>query len=196
MSGQAKLITKESKIHDAQIKKIGEHMGELYGGNYTWYKSVPDYMIIEKYGKKTQGCEPDGGIFCFDGLPQVSFEAKFQGQDGQAGYALEYEKLCTLSVINSDICHVLFCAGKGCLGNPDSVFDKFAHNLKVCFDNQNLLNTHVYQRVEGFTDQEVVDIMKKHLDIKRGLSENIVIPSSICTGYECLSSPLRGKLDG
>ena len=33
------------------------------------------------------------------------------------------------------VCHVLFCAGKGCLGNPDSVFDKFAHSLKVCFDN-------------------------------------------------------------
>ena len=202
MSGQAKLITKESKIHDAQIKKIGEHMGELYGGNYTWYKSVPDYMIIEKYGKKTQGCEPDGGIFCFDGLPQVSFEAKFQGQDGQAGYALEYEKMDTLSVINPSDDHVLFCAGMGCLGNPDSksqkkmgVFNTFAYNIKIEYDNRILLNTYVYQRVEGFTDQEVVDIMKKHLDIKRGLSENIVIPSSICTGYECLSSPLRGKLD-
>ena len=88
------------------------------------------------------------------------------------------------------------------LGNPDSktqkkmgVFNTFAYNIKIEYDNRNLLNTYVYQRVEGFTDQEVVDIMKKHLDIKRGLSENIVIPSSICTGYECLSSPLRGKLD-
>ena len=193
MSGHAELITKESKIHDAQTKRIGKHIGKLYGNQYTWFKAIPDSMIEEHWGKKTQGCEPDGGTFWFDGLPQVSFEAKYQGIDGQAGYALEYEKLSTLSVINHNLDHIMLCAGEGCISkNPDGktqkemgVFNCFAHNLKVQFDNRNLLNTYVYQRVDKFTDEEVMDIMKKHLDAKIGLSENIVTTSPI---------PLRGVL--
>ena len=194
MSGHAEQITEESVIHDAQTKRIGKHMGKLYSKEYTWFKKIPKSMIEKIWGVNTQACEPDGGSFWFDGLPQVTVEGKFQGQDGQAGYALEYEKLSTLSVINPNLDHIMFCAGRGCISkNPDGktqvdmgVFNCFSHNLKVQFDNRNLLNTYVYQRINKFTDEEVMYIMKKHLDAKRGLAENIVRTSPI---------PSRGVLD-
>ena len=194
MSGHAELIKQESKDHDAQIKRIGKHIGSLYSNQYTWLKSIPDFMIEKHWKKKTQGCEPDGGTFWFDGLPQVSFEAKWQGKKGQAGYALEHEKLSTLSTINPNLDHIMFCAGRGCISkNPDGktqvdmgVFNCFSHNLKVQFDNRNLLNTYIYQSTNGFTDEEVMYIMKKHLDAKKSLTENIVRTSPI---------PSRGVLD-
>ena len=88
----------------------------------------------------------------------------------------------------------MFCAGRGCISkNPDGktqvdmgVFNCFSNNLKVQFDNRNLLNTYIYQSTNGFTDEEVMYIMKKHLDAKKGLTENIVRTSPI---------PLRGVLD-
>tara|TARA_B100000780_G_C20904989_1_gene360197 strand:- start:91 stop:678 length:588 start_codon:yes stop_codon:yes gene_type:complete len=194
MSGHAEQITEESVIHDAQTKRIGKHMGKLYSKEYTWFKKIPKSMIEKIWGVNTQACEPDGGSFWFDGLPQVTVEGKFQGQDGQAGYALEYEKLSTLSTINPNLEHIMFCAGKGCISKSVDgktkkdmgVFNCFAHNLKVQFDNRNLLNTYVYQSPNGFTDKEMMDIIKKHLDAKRGLTENIVRTSPIS---------LRGVLD-
>jgi len=194
MSGHAELITEASKIHDAQMKRLGKYMGEVYVNQYRWMKKIPKSTIEKIWGVNTQGCEPDGGTFWFDGLPQVSFEAKWQGKKGQAGYALEHEKLSTLSTINPNLDHIMFCSGEGCISKNVNgktkkdmgVFTCFAHNLKVQYDNRNLLNTHVHQSPNGFTDEEMLDIMKKHLDAKLGLSEDIVTPSPI---------PARGKLD-
>jgi hypothetical protein len=196
--GHAELAMNEEAFdHDNQMKKIGKYVGKLYSKEYSWFRKIPDSTIIEHYGKKTQGCEPDAGIFCRDGLPQVIFEAKKQDKSGQAGYQLAYKNLDVMSLINPNCDYIILAMGEGAISkNPDGktkadigVWNCFAHNLKVEFDNHpsgKRLNTHVYQSPNGFTDEEVMDIMKKHLDAKLGLSENIVTLSPI---------PLRGVLD-
>jgi len=189
--GHAELaMSEEAFKHDNQMKKIGKHMGKLYSKEYTWFKAIPDSTIIKHWEKKTQACEPDGGSFWFDGLPQVIFEAKKQDKSGQAGYQLAYKNLDVISVINPNCDYIIFAMGEGAIcKNSDGktqvdmgVWNRFAHNLKVEFDNHPLgkrLNTYVYQSPNGFTDKEMMDIIKKHLDAKRGLIENIVRTSPI-----------------
>ena len=150
MSGQAKKITKESKIHDAQIKKIGKHMGELYGGNYTWYKSVPDHMIIEKYGKKTQGCEPDGGIWFYNGLPVLVIEAKHEDKGGNA-HQRWWENATIISISNPKCIYYTFATGLGCRKK----WVDMQYMSYEAFNKRNLLDTRWSLNENGFTEQEV-----------------------------------------
>jgi len=128
--------------------------------------------------------------------PEKRRGAEFIRTDGRVGVG-KAKNAAIQNLLDKDCDYIILAMGEGAISkNPDGktkadigVWNCFAHNLKVEFDNHpsgKRLNTHVYQSPNGFTDEEVMDIMKKHLDAKLGLSENIVTLSPI---------PLRGVLD-
>ena len=108
------------------------------------------------------GFEPDGGSVAFKETPyklELSLEAKYQGNQGQAGYALHYEKLHIMIYVFNGAKSVMFAIGPGADANPSGKnktekgkFETFNQYLKMT--NSNI---SIYQKVDLFTPEEMMN---------------------------------------
>lgn len=106
------------------------------------------------------GCAPDGGLWFKDDKLVVAFEAKKQGEGGNA-ISRWYKNLYICQKINPEICYVTFAAGPGANGvildtlyiAHEGVFNKFVKNGNSCFISEN-----------GFTLEVMRNIMREVLE--------------------------------
>ena len=118
---------------------------------------------------KNTGFQPDGGTFCFKETPmkpEICYEAKFQGKGGQAGPDLAYKNILILlnpkCGLNPKGKMVIIASGPGADANPEGItkaekgkFQCFKDLVYQMFGD----SVEVYQKVDEWKEQEVMDIM-------------------------------------
>lgn len=111
-------------------------------------------------------CCPDGGVWFLDGVLIAAFEAKKQGD---AGNAIErwYKNLFLLNKINKSISYVTFATGagavpKGPIGVTLSAALLNEENIPE-FDTLRLCDVSVFMEKDGFTQSEITSMMKRAL---------------------------------
>ena len=174
----------ESKRLDSGLRKISEAIAQVIDRekipNAPYFERGHKNLVAECFSKEkkdiaalpelaelgiTVGCMPDGGMW-FDGdrsKPDrkllAVFEAKHQ-QDG--GNAIErWCKNYMLSKgMNPDMTYNTIMSGEG--AQPGGVLDKFAKSMKAAEGQKCVF----HQNPNGFSDEEIFDIMKQALKLK------------------------------
>lgn len=174
----------ESKRLDSGLKKISEAIAQVIERdkipNAPYFEQGHTNLVAERYSKErkeraalpeltalgiTVGCMPDGGMW-FDGDRNnpdrkllAVFEAKYQ-QDG--GNAIERwcKNYMFSKCMNPEIKYHTIMSGEG--ARSGGVLDKFARSIKAA-EGQNCV---FHQRPEGFSDEEIFDIMKEALGLQ------------------------------
>jgi len=176
-----------SKDMDKNVK-IASHMV---------YEELKDsYPTLEYIKKLTKeeipggigSCEPDGGIWKFRGQIFASIEGKKQNEAGNAGQRW-YQNVAILRELSSDLTYITFGSGSGCelvlekngKSKPDGspyasglLWDlHFGHSGKRgCIDEIRVGCNNYHKKVDGFTVEELVDIIREtiisHLSTLQG----------------------------
>tara|TARA_B110000971_G_C19763013_1_gene387320 strand:+ start:44 stop:673 length:630 start_codon:yes stop_codon:yes gene_type:complete len=136
---------------------------------------IPDNLMEEMYGGKYTACVPDGNVWFIKGIPEVFYEVKKEGIDGNA-YERAYKNMTIASLFNPNADYVLLCSGEGAISDENSKTKKgkgkwsnFENSLKIEFDKRKLLNTYVYSQIKPFSEKQMLTIMQYHLDKKLGI---------------------------
>jgi len=144
----------ESKRLDKCLKECKD---EISMDGYTVVTQFDYDMKIKYVGDDCFGFAPDGGAW-FKGDTLVAvFEAKKQGEGGNA-YERWWDNAMTAKFINPDVKYITFCSGAG--AEEGKCLDKLRRKAKIMMGE----NFVCYNKVEGFTKQEVYDIMEKTLE--------------------------------
>jgi len=115
------------------------------------------------------GCKPDGGMWftgprsLLERLLAVAFEAKHQ-QDGGNANERWFKNHYFCKIVSPDMQYVTFMSGKGAV--EGGVLWTHVKSVEA-----NDPNTHFYLSVNGFTANEVFDIMIKHLKLNLTFDE-------------------------
>jgi len=113
-------------------------------------------MKIKYVGDDCFGFAPDGGAW-FKGDKLVAvFEAKKQGEGGNA-YERWWDNANTAKFINPDVKYVTFCSGAGAA--EGKCLDKLHRKAKIMMGD----NFIFHNNVEGFTKEEVMELMLETL---------------------------------
>ena len=154
-----------SKILDKQLKDLSLKLAKRYPGYHPGHSK--HCMIFE--GVET-GCVPDGGVwFDDDRKVRVAFEAKYQGDHGNAHERQSKNYLICDSFKGKTFKYITFMSGLG--ARPNGVLDKFAKTMLKCRNSEgnrdlNVLNPEglsFFMSVEGFTDEQIQSIMEQAL---------------------------------
>lgn len=181
--------SEESKKLDSNVKRISEAIAQYIKDNNTVDAPVREVGhvnrtaecvsdIIKKQAALpelveigvTVGCVPDGGMW-FDGdrykldrkLLSV-YEAKHQGD---AGNAIErWAKNHTLALaINPNVVYHTFMTGGGVSENGP--LRKFGNSMTRVYGDDKV---KFYYKVDGFTQEEIFDVMKQSLELDFGIN--------------------------
>jgi len=144
----------ESKRLDKCLKECKD---EISMDGYTVVTQFDYNMKIKYVGDDCFGFAPDGGAWFKDNKLVAVFEAKKQGEGGNA-YERWWDNAMTAKFINPDVKYITFCSGAG--AGEGKCLDKLRRKAKIMMGD----NFICYNKVEGFTKQEVYDIMEKTLE--------------------------------
>jgi hypothetical protein len=161
----------ESKKLDGQLNRIAHQLkddSQIVKAGITFQKKltkaqVPGGMV---------GCAPDGGCWFKDGVLIAAFEAKKQGERGNA-IERWYKNWSVLRRINQSITYVTFTSGLGAVKtgpigrtlahavlsgklNSDGSFDE-----TPSFNKLRIGKDSVFMNPKGFSDEEIFKVMKK-----------------------------------
>jgi hypothetical protein len=184
-----KANSKESKKLDNGVKVVSEAISiaiKFYGiKNAPCYEVGHTNLTASRYSETvkegaalpelkemgiTVGCMPDGGMW-FDGPRSkidrkllAVFEAKHQKDGGNA-----IERWCKnfmlCKSITSNMKYHTLMTGEGV--NPGGVLDKFSKSMLAA----NQENCAFYKSVDGFTEEEIFEIMKTALSLSLTFSQ-------------------------
>ena len=142
---------------DGQVKKISEAVGKkLASRGFLRVRKLSQEDIPGGIGS----CEPDGGIWYYNGVPIAAFEGKKQDLRGNAierWFKNEY----VLRKINPDISYVTFGTGNGAdLSRKNNVFER---TLNIAhpegFDRVVLNGNSCFLSPDGFSPEFMESIM-------------------------------------
>jgi hypothetical protein len=143
---------------DNQCKQIKNTLAESYSSTLTMQRKLRKDQIPGGLG----ACEPDGGLWFRNGKLVAVFEAKKQGRGGNA-IERWFKNNYIARLINPNVCYVTFCIGEGAA--EGCVLRK---TLDVAhlegFDQFNKNKNSAYFSVNGFTEEEISDIMRTVLN--------------------------------
>lgn len=149
------------KAWDADSLKLDQFLkecrDEIPTKNFVMKKQFTKQDKIDLVGDDCFGFAPDGGAWFWNGKLVAVFEAKKQNEGGNA-YERWWDNAATAQYINPDVYYVTFCTGKGAA--TDKCLDKLRRKAKIMAGK----NFQFYLNEDGFTKQEVFDIMKKVLE--------------------------------
>lgn len=155
----------ESTKLDNQLKRISIELSKIYPGfNAGHTKKRKLFEGIET------GCVPDGGIWFDDrGNIRAAFEAKHQGNHGNAIERHAKNHMICKAHRGERFQYVTFMTGEG--ATPNGVLELYAKTVMKCENNprwQELNTLHhdgasFFLKVEGFTDEEIRNVMKQVL---------------------------------
>jgi len=162
----------ESVELDLGIKKVAEYIASIKDVKRLYdadFHSGPRRILKELGNEWPYGCVPDG-LMWFSKTPttpelgyftrklKVGFEGKKQEEGGNAEERW-WKNFQTCLYINPDVKYVTFCSGAGVLkGKP---LDKLKTMAERVYPN----NVCFYMKKEGFSKNEIFDIMIDHLDL-------------------------------
>lgn len=157
LNSQVSRIAKKLK-DDPQIKKAG----------ITYKPKLPSNLVAGM-----AGCAPDGGIWFKNGELIAAFEAKKQGNRGNA-IERWWKNAALLRELNQSLSYVTFAVGEGATssGPIGKTLARGVRSLKqsngrlkltVEFDKMRIGKNSVFMKPSGFTDNEIESIMKKVL---------------------------------
>jgi len=134
-------------------QEVLSELQSVYGNKITFKKKLDKTEIPGGVG----ACQPDGGLWYFEGRLIAAFEAKKQGEGGNAIERwFKNNFICRL--ISTDVSYVTFAAGpgareKGVIEKTLSVAHLKGFNKLVSGENSLFLSE------EGFTQNEIKAIM-------------------------------------
>lgn len=156
-------IQRGTTAFDEKSKRLDVYLKENYkslSSDFDEFTSVSQFtkeMKIELVGDDCFGFAPDGGAWFYKGKLVAVFEAKKQGEGGNA-YERWWDNATTAKFINPDVKYVTFCTGAGAAA--DKCLDKLRRKAKIMMGE----NFVTHCKVEPFTKQEVLDIMIQTLE--------------------------------
>ena len=114
------------------------------------------------------GFQPDGGSVAFEETPyklELSLEAKYQDNQGQAGYALHYEKLHIMTNVFNGAKSVVFAIGSGADANPEGKTKAEKGKFETMKQYLEMTNSNIsiYQKVDLFTPEEMMNMCLQEL---------------------------------
>lgn len=116
------------------------------------------------------GFQPDGGVITFHGIPLLAFEAKKQGQVGNAIERM-FKNLYLFQKLSPDGMYVIFVSGSGASRMPDGRRSGTLALMQtvVNIDGAGVLNelgagTSAFVSEEGFGRDVIKDIMRKAME--------------------------------
>jgi hypothetical protein len=151
---------------DKQCKNAAQRLAkEISGYTKGHWKKKKLFEGVES------GCMPDGGLwFDIEGKVKVAFEAKHQGNHGNAQerHAKNYIIAKAHRGINFKYITVMTGAGAA----PNGVLDKYAQTMLYCENSPGNRDTNIIHpdglsfilKPEGFTDQEIEELLRKALE--------------------------------
>ena len=146
----------DSKRLDGDVKKATKTLVNEFR-DLNVITRMSNIMKIELVGDDCFGFAPDGGAWFKNGKMVAVFEAKKQGNRGNA-YERWWDNAVTAKYINPNVLYVTFCTGKGAV--PNGVLDKLARKAKRMLGD----NFRFHLKVEPFTQEEIEEIMTKTLE--------------------------------
>ena len=146
--------TYQSKKLDNMVKSVRDEM-KHYFNEFIMQKKLSknDFAKYFDYVPLTKGCEPDGGIWFFDGLPVLVIEAKHEGKDGNA-HQRWWENVNLISHINPKCIYYTLATGTGCRQK----WVDMQHMTYNVFNKKNTLDTRWALKENGFTKEDVREI--------------------------------------
>ena len=145
----------DSKRLDGNVKAAVLHLTEQFS-NLNVIRQMSKEMKLELIGDDCLGFAPDGGAWFKDGKLVAVFEAKKQGNHGNA-YERWWDNAVTAKHINPDVVYVTFCTGEGAVQN--GVLHKLARKANIMLGDK--FKFHL--KVSPFTQEEIEEIMIKTL---------------------------------
>lgn len=126
-----------------------------------------ELTLVKRYKvSKRSGIQPDGGVWVTaDNIPVIAFEAKKQGMRGNAQERL-FKNYHHLQCINPTVKYIVLMMGEGVL--VDGPLYNTAHDTLDLEGNIiNIINdtgASFFLNENGFTEEEIMEIMKKGLE--------------------------------
>lgn len=140
-------LTKMKKTLASELSPLGYSMRAVVNGN--------DHAVLRR------GCSPDGGIW-YDptGNAIAAFESKKQGRNGNA-HERWFKNFIFIGHIYKGIRYVTFVSGEGCgsgMGDDfQSVLEMHDRKINILYPD----GASFFFSPDGFTDAEVLEIMRK-----------------------------------
>ena len=149
-----------SKALDEMVKSISKELKSDFNGIlYQKKLTKNDFAKHFDYVPKTKGCEPDGGIWFYNGLPVLVIEAKHEDKKGNA-HQRWWENANLISHMNPKCIYHTLATGTGCR-------EKWVDMENITYqtlNKRNLLDTRWTLKENGFTYEEVKEIFMSSLN--------------------------------
>jgi len=146
----------ESFRLDKYLKDASKELSNIFT-DYTHISLMKENMKIDLVGDACFGFAPDGGAWFKDGILVAAFEAKKQGQTGNACERW-WDNAVTAKHINEDVIYVTFCSGAG--AEQGQVLDKLRRKARIMMGD----NYIFHMSVDGFSYQDIKNKMTEILD--------------------------------
>ena len=146
--------TKESLVLDSSLKTIAKQVLKDLQTTY------PDLTFERRYKSKNHsaGCQPDGGIWYYQGRLILAAEAKHQGKGGNA-IERWYKNNFVLRQISSTFTYITYVTGAGAVDN--GIICKILSPAHPQGYNNYYLGANVcYTEPEGFLPQVIYESLK------------------------------------
>jgi hypothetical protein len=140
-----------SKELDGSLKKAVDVI-KLKFSDLELVKQMKKDMKLKLVGDDCFGFAPDGGAWFKKGKLVAVFEAKKQGEDGNA-YERWWDNATTAKYLNKKVLYITFCTGAGAA--KDKCLDKLRRKAGIMLGK----NFKFYNKVEPFTQEEIEKIM-------------------------------------
>ena len=142
------------------VKSVGRKLQHDFTGITMQKKlSKNDFANYFGYVPLDKGCEPDGGIWFYDGLPVFVVEAKNEGKKGNA-HQRWWENANIISHMNPECIYYTLATGTGCRAKW---VDMQNMSYKI-FNKKSQLDTRWSLKENGFTEEEVKEIFVSSLN--------------------------------
>ena len=142
----------DSRRLDTYLKECRD---ELHYMNPSEFKVVSMFSIqmkLDLVGDNCFGFAPDGGAWFKNDKLVAVFEAKKQGEAGNA-YERWWDNAVTAKYINPDVKYVTFCTGPGAA--PNKCLDKMRRKAAIMMGG----NYTFHMKVDAFTKSDVMSLM-------------------------------------
>lgn len=146
--------SKESKELDANLKTISclvfHELKQRYH-NLTFEKRF-------RSTKHQAGCEPDGGLFYYNGVLIVAAEAKHQGKQGNA-IERWYKNAFVLRQLSKSVTYITYATGEGAQEN-EVICKTLSPAHPSGFNVYNIGENVCYTSVDGFMPEVIYEGLK------------------------------------
>ena len=159
MYGKVATTVKSKKL-DTMVKTFRDNLKHEFNG-FTVQNKLTENNFADFLGYKPldKGCEPDGGIWFYNGLPVLVIEAKHEDKKGNA-HQRWWENANLISHMNPKCIYHTLATGTGCR-------EKWVDMENITYqtlNKRNLLDTRWTLKENGFTYEEVKEIFMSSLN--------------------------------